>query len=65
MVEGFYLFIVCYLICRVQTDEPEIPLLRWVENTISSSGSDIRILYPITPGDPYKETDLGLSKRLL
>ena len=45
-------------------DQPEIPLLRWVENTISSSGSDIRILYPITPGDRYKGTDLEPSERI-
>lgn len=35
--------------------EHEVPLIRWVGNTISGSGKEVRILYPITPGGSTEE----------
>ncbi|MDW5561876.1 MAG: glycoside hydrolase family 15 protein [Methanomassiliicoccus sp.] len=36
-----------------------IPAHRWMQNVISSSGKNIKILYPITPGGSTEEMELG------
>lgn len=39
--------------------EHELPLVRWIGNTISSLGDEVKILYPITPSGSTEEMILG------